>query len=104
MTSVADPMYPLSFIPWVFHASCNSGVRTNNGVISVHLRVAIAIRMLAGGNYMDLAVLFGVGIPTVFSILWQVVDAINKTPAVGPFYFPQTEEQCARAARGWKVC
>lgn len=93
---------PFVIIPWVFHA-CNSGVRTKNGVITVHLRVAIAIRLLAGGNYMDIAVVFGVGISTVFSILWQVVDAINSNPAVGPFFFPQSEEECARAARRWKV-
>ncbi|CAN0429722.1 unnamed protein product [Pylaiella littoralis] len=52
--------------------------------------------MLAGGSYIDIALLFGVAIPIVFLIMWQVIDAINKTPAVGPFYFQQTEEECAQ--------
>ncbi|CAN0340857.1 unnamed protein product [Pylaiella littoralis] len=80
------------------HMAC---VRTKSGVISVHIRVAMAIRMLAGGSYTDIALLFGVAIPTAFLIMWQVIDAIKKTPAVGPFYFPQTEE-CAQAAGKWK--
>ncbi|CAN0022182.1 unnamed protein product, partial [Pylaiella littoralis] len=81
------------------HMTC---VRTKSGVISVHIRVAVAIRMLAGGSYIDIALLFGVAIPIVLLIMWQVIDAINKTPAVGPFYFQQTEEECAQAAGKWK--
>lgn len=36
-------------------------------------------------------------------ILWDVVDAINKTPAVGAFYFPQDEEGCIAHAERFKV-
>ena len=32
--------------------------------------------------------------PTVFTILWEFIDAINSTPEVGSFPFPETEEDC----------
>ena len=66
----------------------------------VKIRVAVALRMLAGASYIDVAVLFGIAKETVFHVLWQVVDAINSTPAIGPFFFPQTVDDCTRAAVG----
>ena len=70
----------------------------------VKIRVAVALRMLAGASYIDVAVLFGIAKETVFHVLWQVVDAINSTPAVGPFFFPQTVDDCTRQAQLWEVC
>ncbi|CAB1112370.1 unnamed protein product [Ectocarpus sp. CCAP 1310/34] len=59
--------------------------------------------MMAGASYLDVAVLFGVSKETVFSILWQVVDAINSAAEVGPFFFPQSEDECTRQAAEWEV-
>lgn len=67
------------------------------------IRLAIALRMFAGGSYIDVCLLFGVSKESVFNIMWEVVDAINNTPAVGPFFFPQTVEECARQAKDWEV-
>ncbi|CAB1117881.1 unnamed protein product [Ectocarpus sp. CCAP 1310/34] len=63
--------------------------RYRRGAVPTKIRLAIGLRMMAGASYLDVAVLFGVSKETVFSILWQVVDAINSTAAeVGPFVFP----------------
>jgi len=63
----------------------------------------VALRLLAGASYLDVALLFGISRESVFKILWGVVDAINNTPAVGPFFFPQTVEECTRQAKEWEV-
>lgn len=52
---------------------------------------------------MDAAVLFGIALPTTYVILWEVIDAINNTPEIGPFSFPQTESECGKHAARWKV-
>ncbi|CAB1103509.1 unnamed protein product [Ectocarpus sp. CCAP 1310/34] len=59
--------------------------------------------MLAGASYLDVAVLFGIAKETVFHVLWEVVDAINNTPEVGAFFFPQTRDDCARQAKEWEA-
>ena len=79
------------------------GKRLASGAVPVKIRLAIALRMLAGASYLDVAVFFGVAKETVFHILWQVIDAINNTPEVGSFYFPQTVDTCARQAKEWEV-
>lgn len=84
-------------------SSYTTGVRTKSGVIPVNIRLAVALRILAGASYLDVMVLFGLGQTTVFTIMWEVVDAINKTPAVGGFFFPQTEADCQLAAGRWQV-
>lgn len=55
---------------------------TDNGVVPVEIRVAVALRILAGGSYLFVAVLFSLGVPTVFTVL------ITDTPAVREFFFP----------------
>ncbi|CAB1114270.1 unnamed protein product [Ectocarpus sp. CCAP 1310/34] len=73
-----------------------------NGAIAVEVRVAVALRILAGARYWDVALMFGLSVPTTYQILWSVIDAINKTPAVGAFDFPLTEEGCMRNANRFK--
>ncbi|CAB1110331.1 unnamed protein product [Ectocarpus sp. CCAP 1310/34] len=76
--------------------------RYQGGAVPTKIRLAIGLRMMAGASYLDVAVLFGVSKETVFSILWQVVDAINSTAEVGPFFFPQSEDECTRQAAEWE--
>ena len=59
--------------------------------------------MLAGGSYLDIAQRFGISQSTVFTIMGKVVDAINNTPEVGPFFFPQTDEECRQFTAGFEV-
>ena len=79
-------------------------LRSKNGAISVHIRLVVALRVLAGDSYMDVGLIYGVAFQSVYSILWDVVDAINKTPTVGPFRLPQTEADCKKSADKWQVC
>eukprot|EP00903_Cladosiphon_okamuranus_P018816 g17307.t1 len=69
-------------------------LRTLNGCISHRMRLAIGLRILAGGSYVDAAVMFGVALPMVYETLWLVIDAINSTLEIGPFSFPQDEVDC----------
>lgn len=55
------------------------------------IRLGIGPRKLAGDSYLDVAARFGVSINSVFSIKWEVIDAFNATPEIGPLFFPQTE-------------
>lgn len=103
-----DP-HDLMYVPGLFlflvkPSHLNTGVRSPiNGAIPVEIRLAVALRVLAGGSYWDAAVMFGLAAPTVYFILWQVIDAINKTPGIGEFYFPQDEATCLRHAERFKV-
>lgn len=69
----------------------------------MEVRVAVALRILAGASYWDVALMFGLSVPATYQILWEVIDAINNTPAVGAFDFPLTEEGCMRNANRFKV-
>lgn len=80
-----------------------SELRTIYGVISVQIRLAMALRVLAGASYLDTGVMFGVALPTVYQNLWVVIDAINRTPEVGPFFFPRTEFDLRGHAARFKV-
>ena len=78
-----------------FYRFCSyPGLRcAKHGAIEVVIRLAIGLLMLAGGSYLDIALRFGISQSTVFTIMGKVVDAINNTPEVGPFFFPQTDEE-----------
>ena len=67
---------------WSYRGGKSAGDRSANA------------RMPAGGSYLDIAPRFGISQSTVFTIMGKVVDAINNTPDVGPFFFPQTDEEC----------
>ena len=59
----------------------------------MEIRLAIGLRMLVGGFYLGIAPRFGVSQSTFFTTTGKVVDAINNTPGVGPFFVPQTDEE-----------
>lgn len=69
----------------------------------MEIRLAIGLRMLAGGSYLDIASRFGISHSMVYTIMWQVVDAINNCAEIGKFYFPQTEEECRPFAEAFEV-
>ena len=69
---------------------------------SVEIQLAVALRILAGASHLDVAVMFGLGLPTVHQTLWLVIDAINRTPEAGRF-FPQNEYDCRGHAARYKV-
>ena len=42
------------------------------------MKLAAAIRVLAGGSFHDIEEAYGIGSSTIYSNLWAVVDAINR--------------------------
>ncbi|CAM9315284.1 unnamed protein product, partial [Ascophyllum nodosum] len=75
--------------------------RSSGGVVSVESRVAIAIRLLAGGSYLDLVDIHGVSTSTAYLCMWCVIDAINNTTGVGDMCFPQDSKACRQLAAGF---
>jgi hypothetical protein len=54
--------------------------------VSPLISLAVALRMLAGGSYLDLAFGYDIGDSTVNPILWKVINAIDKH--INNIYFP----------------
>lgn len=50
--------------------------------------VAIAIRLFAGASYLDLMQIHGSSRTALYDGMWEVVDAIDNTPTVGPVLLP----------------
>ena len=69
----------------------------------MELRVAVAIRLLAGASYLDLLEFYGMHKTTLYSCLWSVIDAINNTPGVGNIIFPGNRELCEELAVDFEV-
>lgn len=63
----------------------------------------MAIRISAGATYLDIGDRFDIGTNTLYTIMWEVIDAINNNGEVGAFYFPHTASDCERVAADFKV-
>lgn len=72
------------------------------GHIPAELRLAGTLRYLAGGSYLDVFHLLGVGISSYYECINQVIEAINTAAAL-QLQFPQTASECASAARGFEA-
>lgn len=68
----------------------SAALRTPNGSARVEIHVAVALRILAGISYIDVAVKHGIAKETVYHILWEGVDAVNNMKEVSPFFLPRT--------------
>jgi hypothetical protein len=62
--------------------------RIPNGPISHSIRVSIALRYLAGGAPLDIALVHGVSHCEIFKCVWHVIDAINNEPQLN-INFPE---------------
>ena len=51
---------------------------TTGGYVGHELRVSMALRYLAGGSYLDIMYLHGVGRTCFYRYLWPTLDAIDK--------------------------
>lgn len=51
-----------------------------SGPVTPELQLSMTLRFLAGGSYMDIAVLHGVHRSTLFMCVWRVIDAIEMVP------------------------
>lgn len=74
---------------------------TTGGFVSGEVKLALTLRLLAGGSYMDLALLFDVGFSTAYEILHKVVkewildDRLVKINGVD---YCEDEERMAKVA------
>ena len=75
---------------------------TPGGAISPEVRLAISLRYLAGGSYLDLCDIYNCARSTMYEVVWDTVDSINKTPSLA-LNFPSTQAECAAAAAGFKA-
>jgi hypothetical protein len=74
---------------------------TPNGAVTHWMRLSIALRYLAGGQPMDIALVHGVSHSIVFYSLWQVIDAINQTSSLA-IKFPESHEEQQKIALDFK--
>jgi hypothetical protein len=51
-----------------------------NGKISSSTRLACALRYFAGGSAYDLMGMYGIAHSEIFTSVWAVVQAVNRTP------------------------
>lgn len=75
---------------------------TSAGPVSPELRVAGALRYLAGASYLDMFHLLGMGVSTYYHCVLQVVAAINAAERM-QFRFPETVQECTELARGFEA-
>lgn len=73
-----------------------------NGVIHPSVRLAAAIRMLAGGSLVDIAGCFGISVSAVKDSLDIVLEAIHKTDEFN-IHFPENHDEQRKIADGFKL-
>eukprot|EP00961_Rhodomonas_salina_P096408 1296618-Rhodomonas_salina.1 len=73
-------------------------VRSSGAPIYPALRLAMTVRYLAGGSYLDLTVLYGVSVPGFFQSLWMVCEALVE---VLPIRFDMREPNLRSIASGF---
>ena len=74
---------------------------TPNGAISSESRLSMALRYCAGGDPLDIADIHGVGDDEVTQSVWDIVDAIHKSPELD-IVFPETYAEQKDVADGFK--
>ena len=71
------------------------------GVIASELRLYVTIRFLAGGSMHDIRRLFDIPRSTSYDLVREVCQAIVDCDKLR-FCFPRTEEECQKAALGFR--
>lgn len=71
-----------------------------NGAVTPSVRVACAIRYLAGGSVYDVAPLFGLSVAAVYKYVWEVIDAINSLAELAIIY-PSSHAKQQQIANGF---
>ena len=71
-----------------------------NGLIPSTIRLSAAIRYFAGGSVYDIACMHGISVRQVYTSVWRVVDAVNKTFKIT---FPESKSEQEYIATGFKL-
>ena len=89
------------------HATTGQAIAPNtsrtapNGVIGASVRLACALRYLAGGSVYDIATTFCIAIRSVYTSIWAVIDAISNYEPMD-FSFPSSHDKQKAIALGFK--
>ena len=76
--------------------------RGQKGRVPVEFKVAMTLRWLAGGSYLDLCLVYQVSKATLFGTVEAVTGAICASGA-GAFYLPTTDSQRRTMANGFAL-
>lgn len=83
-------------IDLLFNAS--QAKRSSGSAISIVIRVAAALRWLAGGSHLDICAMFGLDLANFFHpdyVLWVTIDAINRRLQLGLSLKPEDLKRTA---------
>ena len=75
-----------------FNVNELKAANSSGEVISLKTRLAVSLRWLAGGSYLDLCFAWGLGISTFYAdngVLWPTIQALDE---VFPLGFPVDDE------------
>ena len=75
---------------------------TPNGTVPNSVRLAVALRYFAGGDPLDIALVYHITPCVVHESVWIVVDAINKTNELN-IKFPTSHEEQLKVASEFKA-
>lgn len=73
-----------------------------NGPITKAARLSMALRYFSGGDPLDIAEVHGVSEIEPLESVWNVVDAIHKSPELD-IVFPETHDAQMQCAQGFKA-
>ena len=76
-------------------------VSLRGGAILPELQLYCALRWLAGGSYSDIKYMTGISTASFYFVVWKVIRAINSCPELD-LVFPQSDEECKEASRGFE--
>jgi hypothetical protein len=71
------------------------------GPIFPEIMLYLTLRYCAGGSYSDIHMFTGISTASFYRCMWRTIDAINSTTAL-QIKFPQTLDDCAKAAKGFE--
>lgn len=71
--------------------------------VPVDIRLAVGLRILAGGSHLDVCVVFGLPNSAAEPMVGQVVDAINSREEIGASFLPRIKALCERYAKRFEV-
>eukprot|EP00808_Paulinella_micropora_P004375 g41034.t1 len=70
--------------------------------VAPELQLSMTLRFLAGGSYLDIADLHGVGESTFYKCLWRIILLLNRDSLLGDFMKFPDESEFESLAAGWQ--
>lgn len=77
-------------------------ILSSGSAISLDTRIFVTLRMLAGGDYLDLAALYGVAEDKVTAIMFEVLHYMNICEYLDNIRVPQTPQEVQDCLGEWR--